>query len=99
MESRDSPVLGNFSPFVGRSFDVLAAQGAVELELIEAKELRAGVGAPRQDPFSLVFKVERDCELWQGPVTLEHELTGRVDLFLVPIGEDREGRYFEAIFN
>ncbi len=95
----DSPVLASFSPFVGRRFDVAAAQGAVELELIEARALRAGAGAPRQDPFSLVFRAGNNCGLWQGPVTLEHELMGPLDLFLVPIGEDQEGRYFEAIYN
>ena len=95
----DLPVLASFSPFVGRRFDVTATQGAVELELIEAKALRAGVGAPRQDPFSLVFKASKDSDLWQGPVTLGHELMGQLDLFLVPIGEDQEGRYFEAIYN
>ena len=95
----ESPDLASFSPFVGRRFDVTAAQGVVALELIEAKMLRTSQDAPRQDPFSLVFKAGKDCELWQGPVTLEHESMGPLDLFLVPIGEDQEGRYFEAIYN
>jgi hypothetical protein len=99
METSESPVLASFSPFVGRRFDVAAAVGTVELELVEAKALRAGAGAPRQDPFSLLFKAEKDCALWQGSVRMEHETMGPLDLFLVPVGEDQDGRYFEAIYN
>jgi hypothetical protein len=46
-----------------------------------------------------VFKAEPGCGLGQGSARLTHDQIGSVVLFLVPIGEDQEGMYFEAIFN
>ena len=68
----------------------------VELELAEVSELRL---IATQEQFSIVFRGPRDRFLGQGSRPLDHEKLGRSELFLVPIREDAEGYYYEAVFN
>ena len=68
----------------------------VELELAEVSELKL---IATQEQFSVVFRGPRDRFLGQGSRPLEHEKLGRSELFLVPIQEDPEGYYYEAVFN
>ena len=93
------PALGRFTPHIGEKFDVTLPQGSLQIELVEAKALAGHVGAPSEDSFSLVFKAEKDCKLDDGSVALDHEKVGWVVVFLVAIGEDEDGRYFETILN
>ena len=95
----EMPELSRFTPYIGEKFDVRLPQGSLQIELVEAKALPGRAGAPYEYSFSLVFKAATDCELAQGSVALDHEKVGWVVLFLVPIGEDQDGRYFEAVFN
>jgi len=94
--------LADFAPHVGSSFRVVHPQaGVASLELSGAEPLRAWPGAPRRDPFSLVFRGPASYGLPQGTFVLEHESLGSLSLFLVPIGPARDGRGFgyQAIFN
>jgi len=68
----------------------------VELELVEVSELKL---IATQEQFAVVFRGPRDRFLGQGSRPLEHEKLGRSELFLVPIQEDPEGYYYEAVFN
>lgn len=49
-------------------------------------------------PFSLLFRSRPGLYLPQSTYHLEHEKLGGMDLFLVPLGPDREGMTFEAAF-
>ena len=96
----ESANLATFLPCVGTTFHAEPLDGATsELELVEAKALPSHPGAPRQEPFCLLFRAPPGSGLWQGPVTVAHEQAGTVDLFLMPTGEDEAGTYFEAVFN
>lgn len=95
----DIPELDRFTPHVGEKFEVALSQGSLRIELVEATALPAYTGAHSKGSFSLVFRAPKDCELAQGSVALDHEKVGWVILYLVPIGEDQDGRYFEAVFN
>ena len=53
-------------------------------------------GTPGGDSFSLVFKGSKSCTLADGPVALDHAKLGWLVVFLVTMGEDADGRYFEA---
>lgn len=89
-----------FNPLVGQKFRVSSGNHDEEkLELIEVNALPVQDNAPRQEPFSLVFRGDKACGLWQGSVQLEHASIGSTDFFLVPIGEDDKGMYFQALFN
>lgn len=67
-----------------------------ELELIRVTDVGSG---PRQAQFSLVFKGPPNGPAAQGIFRIEHEKLGALDLFLVPIGRDKEGLSYEAVFN
>lgn len=68
----------------------------VESELVEVSELKL---SPRQERFSVVFRVANEFFLDQGMRQFEHEVMGQFELFLVPVERDESGTYYEAIFN
>jgi hypothetical protein len=68
----------------------------VESELTEVSELLL---SPRQERFSLVFRVSNEFSLGQGQRPFEHDVMGQFELFLVPISRDDAGTYYEAVFN
>ena len=80
------------------SVDGASADGAsmVELDLAEVSELKL---SPKQEQFSVLFRGPRDRFLGQGTRSLEHDKLGQAELFLVPVREDAEGYYYEAVFN
>ncbi len=67
-----------------------------DLDLAEVSELKV---SGKQEQFSITFRGPRDAFLGQGMRSLDHEKLGKSDLFLVPIREDAEGFYYEAVFN
>jgi hypothetical protein len=68
----------------------------VELELTEISELKLH---PNQEEFSIVFRGPLDIFLGQGVRAVKHEQMGEFELFLVPIRQDQQGFYYEAVFN
>ena len=68
----------------------------VELELVSISELKL---YPQQEEFSLEFRGPLDAFLDQGPHNFTHDQMGEFELFIVPIKQDAEGFYYEAIFN
>jgi uncharacterized protein DUF6916 len=68
----------------------------VELELTEVSELKL---SPGQEQFAIVFRGPSETFLGQGTRSLSHERMGEFDLFLVPIKQDSQGFYYEAVFN
>jgi hypothetical protein len=94
--------LSDFTLCLGTEFRAVdEAGGAIALELVEAKPLTPRPGAPRPEPFSLIFRGPPDRPLDQRIHDLEHGGLGRLGLFLVPIGPGPDGRgpYYQAIFN
>jgi len=69
---------------------------AVELELIEVSELKLH---PRQEEFSLEFRGPLNMFQGQGVRNFEHEQMGKFELFIVPVEQDAQGFYYEAVFN
>lgn len=66
------------------------------LELIELLE---GSSGPRLEQFSILFRGAGPSLLPQKTYTLEQDAGGAFDLFLVPVGRDEQGTYYEAVFN
>lgn len=87
----------------------LPDNSVLSLELIEVRSLPSYLDSfPkwRQDsglrpsPFAIVFRGPRTPALNQRMYTLTQDQFGTLEnLFLVPIDEDSNGRYYEAIFN
>jgi hypothetical protein len=90
--------IDTFSGRLGQTFTVrLGDHGAFETQLVAATSL--GPPPPEgRGPFSLVFRGPSDVLVPQRIYRVEHAELGAFELFLVPIGPDREGMRYEAVF-
>ena len=92
--------LGDFSGRIGEAFRVALEAGSIDLTLAEVTDLaRRNDAGPRRTPFSLVFRGPNGPLLSQRIWAVEHEVLGRLEIFLVPIGPDAQGMRYEAVFN
>ena len=96
-----------FAGRVGETFRILPDGGRpVDAALAEVTVLGAsatgsavtGRDGGRGEAFSLVFRAPREASLPQRTYRVEHDAIGAFELFLVPIGPDREGMRYEAVF-
>jgi hypothetical protein len=86
-----------FTKHLESKFQVRIETGpSVELTLIEVSELKM---LPGQEHFSILFRGPGEVFLSQGTFLVEHEDLGRFALFVVPISQDEQGYYYEAVFN
>jgi hypothetical protein len=96
---------GTFSTQLNTPFRIqLSPVTAMEVELVEVTEKGVLDGqqrltAARQERFSLVFRGPPEERLQQGMYQMQHDQLGAFDLFLVPVGRDHYGVYYEAVFN
>ena len=94
-----------FDERVGESFTLDAGQGpAVGLQLdFGPGTQRSGCprGKPVRESFSAIWCAPHSCRLPQRIYRLSHPKLEPLDIFLVPIGPDPEGRgmRMEAVFN
>ena len=101
----DCPDASTFSAHLHTEFRILqSSTPLVHVELVEVAEKGASQGPqpwapPLQERFSLVFRGPRGTPLQQGTYQLQHTQLGTFDLFLVPVGRDHDGVYYEAVFN
>jgi hypothetical protein len=95
------PELSTFEGLLGDDFSVDDGQEeAVILRLVEVDRLPTRPGAPRPEPFGLVFAGPRTPVLLQRIHSLQHHDLGPVELFLVALGPGPDGRMrYESIFN
>ena len=69
---------------------------AVPLKLIE---FRVVPSDPGQEQFSLLFHGPQDFVLPREVYQLRHDRIGEFGLSLVAMGSDKNGLYYEAVFN
>ena len=87
----------DFAPCVHDKFQVTGEHtGRFSLELIQISEEKS---TPQEESFSLVFRGPADRSIPQQIHKLKHHRLGDLDVFLVPIGHDKEGYYYQAVFN
>ena len=86
-----------FSKNINTKFQVqLDENTSVDLDLAEVSELKLH---PKQEEFAVVFRGPLDKYLGQGGHLLTHDQMGEFELFIVPIRQDAQGFYYEAVFN
>ena len=86
-----------FTDYVGTHFDVMDdPASAFDLILTNIVE---HVKTDRQEVFSLFFHGSPDRFVPQGIHNLKHSHLGELELFLVPVGQDKDGFQYEAAFN
>ena len=87
-----------FEPHLNTTFRLNVAEGqSIDLELVEANDKTPSGFDGEQ--FSLIFKGPPDLYFEQQICPLEHPAMGRLDLFLVPVEQTKDGYYYEAFFN
>lgn len=75
------------------------ANGAAPVELsVDSVELLPAHRL-REAPFSLILRGPRTPLLAQATYAVQHPRHGRIDLFLVPLGQDANGTRYEVTFN
>jgi hypothetical protein len=89
--------LEDFSQHMNSKF-MIGVEGAdaIGLELVEAEDIGSTL---QHEQFSIVFRGPNDRLLPQGIYSVEHNELEKFDLFIVPIRQDQNGIYYEAIFN
>lgn len=93
----DSLTQEAFAQNVNTKFQVWADDtNQVELELAEVSELKQ---QKAHDQFSIVFRGPLNAFIGQGMRSFEHDKLGQFELFIVPIRQDGEAFYYEAVFN
>ena len=97
----DFPVLSVFEPQVMTSFDADLGNGQTyPLTLCEATALTPfDYPGKQRDPFSLKFRGPGPGYLTQGLYSLRNDALGTQEIFLVPIGPDGDGFFYQAVFN
>ena len=75
------------------------AEAAILLSLVEVTEGGAGTGDSRGENFSLIFNGPGDRFLPQRTYSFDHADLGKFDLFIVPVGRERDGFLYQAVFN
>jgi hypothetical protein len=94
------PRLEDFSPHLNEGFLVRLDAAELRLELVEARDFGSGERLEgRGRGFWLVFRGPRGSVMPQRTYRLEHPALGGLDVFLVPIGLDTRGMYYQAVFN
>ena len=99
--------LEDFSKHLNHTFQIQfqtgeeeAAQGKFEAELVEVSELgEKQEDEERRKSFSVIFRGPGEPVLSQQQICkITHDEMGQLDLFLVPIGPDKNGMLYEAVF-
>jgi len=90
----------DFSRVIDQLFTLKTAGVEMELKLIEVQPYRGEVpDYVARHPFSLQFAGPAGNVMPQATYRLEHPGMGALDVFLVPIGANRDRVLYEAIFS
>jgi hypothetical protein len=87
-----------FAELVDQDFEIVV-KGAPPLNarLIEVRSLGAARAGERE-PFALEFRCDPSLRLPQRIYAVSHGQLGTMEIFLVQVGADSAGAYFEAVF-
>jgi hypothetical protein len=91
----------DFAKYLNQSFYIQTGlPEPVALDLIEANKLgsKKKKGEKGRRPFSVIFRGPSEPILPQSIYQITHEKLGKLDLFLVPVGQDKQGMQYEALF-
>ena len=91
----------NFSRHLNTKFKVKVESGEpVELELVEVEVRKTEPDEqPGMERFSTFFRGPANSLLPQHTYDLVHSEMGEIQIFLVPLGQDKSGMTYEAVFN
>ena len=87
----------HFDGLAGQKFSI-QADGVDTVELISV-EVKPPYEGAKQTPFVLTFRGPADVVLEQSIYALEHDSIGKLEIFLVPVGQTESEIIYEAVFN
>lgn len=92
--------LNDFNEHLNTIFKIqISDEILLDVELIEITKLNNYSPLDR-NPFSVIFRSEQKDEYYQqGIFTIIHPVKGNLDLFITPVGFDKVGMTYEAIFS
>lgn len=92
--------LNDFSSHLNTTFKIqISDEIQLDAELIEITKLN-NYSPLQRNPFSIVFRTDQKNEYYQqGIFTIVHPEIGNLELFLTPIGFDKVGMTYEAVFS
>ena len=76
----------------------IKAKGVDSIELISVEVKPTHEGTERK-PFVLTFRGPVDVPLPQSIYALKHKKLGKMEIFLVPVAQDKQYVFYEAVFN
>ena len=92
----------DFNAYVDETFSIqVESTEPLEVELVDVSDMGSDDGwaeSSARRPFSIVFRGPKESCLTQRIYRIEHDQMGSMDLFLVPIGPDKQGMRYEAVF-
>src|SRR6266404_8792378 len=88
-----------FAACLNQDFQIAFPDGALTVQLSEARPLHASHGLAEREPFSLVFRGPAQLLLPQGIYKMRNASLGEMEIFLVQIASDQTSSSFEAVFN
>ena len=91
------PGKAEFKAELNAGFRATGERGSeFDLKLIEVD---GHISDERQENFSLLFRAPITMPPEQGIYQMTNETLGELDIFIVPIRNDDDGLYFQAVFN
>ena len=88
-----------FAACLNEDFEIVFPDGTLQLRLCEARPWGPAQPSNVRRPFSLTFLGRAGLRLPQQIYRMRHATLGEMEIFLVPVGDDRSGSTFEAVFN
>jgi Domain of unknown function (DUF6916) len=89
-----------FASHVHESFSLSLGESSVDVTLVQAQKKPARVVAGlRAEPFTLYFKSQSQVVLPQRLYPMSNAGMGKLSIFIVPIGREKDGVIYEAVFN
>jgi hypothetical protein len=89
----------HFAQFMDQDFEIVVKDAApLNVRLMHVRSLGAARAGSRE-PFALEFRADASVRLPQHIYAVSHGQLGTMEIFLVQIGADSTGAYFEAVFN
>lgn len=95
--------LPSFESFAGQvraTFSLSIGDSSLDLTLVDARRAPPrSIAGLRTEPFSLYFKCGNPVVLPQKLYPFSNSALGKMEIFIVPIGREKDGVVYEAVFN
>lgn len=89
--------LATFDGCVNSEFNII--ENEIPVCALRLMEISERTRTPQQEIFSLMFHGPAEPFVPQGMRRLRHDKLGELELFLVPVGKEKDGFEYQAVFN